>query len=215
MAQEKKRETVLANDRLVKLLENKNINDIAKAAGIDPSTLRRIKLGDRGTSSDVIANLARQLNTTTSYLLNETNCEKIYFIPGIDEKTEQYPIAEKYIEDYIAQYGKTLRYYIYEGGEAMSPRYAERDILVYARYRKLRNREGTEENKIINGDIAIVNYRGKILVRGYFEEPDGSIILKAINPSYRDIKISLDDDFEIYGKIIFRIPPIQKETGFF
>ena len=205
-------------DRVSKLMAGKSFKEIADNTGIDQSTIRRIISGDRGASASTIAQLAANLHTTTSFLLGETDCENIYFLKYdkniLKDDRKDYPVKRELLSSLLEQYSGTLRYCVYEGGEAMAPRYRNQDVLVYAKWRQLHDRQGTIQNPVINGDVAVVKYRGRVLVRGYFEEHEG-VVLRAFNPSFNDIKVLEDDDFEIIGKVVCILPAPKQETGFF
>lgn len=58
-------------ERIEKLLSEKGITqrDLAKRIGIDETTISRIITGERKPRSEVIANIATALHTTSDYLL--------------------------------------------------------------------------------------------------------------------------------------------------
>ena len=57
--------------RIEKVLENSNMTqrDLANRIGVDESTVSRIIKGERTPKSEVLANIATALHTTSDYLL--------------------------------------------------------------------------------------------------------------------------------------------------
>lgn len=63
--------------RIEKVLENSNMSqrDLANRIGVDESIVSRIIKGERTPKSDVLANIATALHTTSDYLLGIENDE--------------------------------------------------------------------------------------------------------------------------------------------
>lgn len=63
--------------RIEKILENSNMSqrDLANRIGVDESIVSRIIKGERTPKSDVLANIATALHTTSDYLLGIENDE--------------------------------------------------------------------------------------------------------------------------------------------
>lgn len=63
--------------RIEKILENSNMTqrDLANRIGVDESIVSRIIKGERIPKSDVLANIATALHTTSDYLLGIENDE--------------------------------------------------------------------------------------------------------------------------------------------
>lgn len=63
--------------RIEKVLENSNMTqrDLANRIGVDESTVSRIIKGERTPKSEVLANIATALHTTSDYLLGIENDE--------------------------------------------------------------------------------------------------------------------------------------------
>ncbi len=63
--------------RIERLLEKRNISqrDLANRIGLDESIVSRIIKGERVPKSDVLANIATALHTTSDYLLGIENDE--------------------------------------------------------------------------------------------------------------------------------------------
>lgn len=85
-------------------------------------------------------------------------------------------------------------------GDSMEPRIHDGDRVVFA-----------EEIELQNGDIAILLWEGRLMIRGVIFNRDGSIILKAINKGYDDITTqpNEDDRLCVLGKMLGIAPPFK------
>lgn len=85
-------------------------------------------------------------------------------------------------------------------GDSMAPRIEDGDQVLFA------------DAELLNGDIGLVRYRGRYMIRGVFFE-GGSIRLQAINKEYEPIIVPREDeDFCILGKVLLKIA-IEKLNG--
>lgn len=60
---------------------------------------------------------------------------------------------------------------------------------------------------IRNSDVVIAKYKAQIFIKSYYNS-QGSITLKSNNPTFSDIEIDLNEDFEILGKVIMLLKDI-------
>lgn len=63
-----------------------------------------------------------------------------------------------------------------------------------------------EQSKVKNGELAIILYIDKIILKKFYQHTN-NIILRSAHPSYKDITIPIEDsnDIEILGKVILSI----------
>ena len=80
-------------------------------------------------------------------------------------------------------------YIIKVKGDSMEPHIKHDDDIIINFY-----------SDVDNNDIAAVWLNGKCMIK-VFCKNNWELILKSINPNYKDIKISEEDDFQILGKV--------------
>jgi transcriptional regulator with XRE-family HTH domain len=81
-------------------------------------------------------------------------------------------------------------------GGSMEPDIEEGDMVLFTE-----NSDDIEYAS--NGSIAVVNYDGRMIVRGLFKRND-RVVLKAWNKDYDDIELTPDDEFRVCG-IVLRV----------
>ena len=79
-------------------------------------------------------------------------------------------------------------------GDSMEPDIEDGDYVVFTN-------SVSEIDYAPNGSIVIVNYDGRMIVRGLFRKPD-RVILKAWNKDYDDIEIKMDEELHICGLVL-------------
>lgn len=89
-------------------------------------------------------------------------------------------------------------------GDSMEPRFSDGDNVLVS----------IDEN-LSTGNIVVVWWRGKLYIRGYINHGN-KVILKPLNAKYSPIEIEAGDtDLHIIGKVIARVPKIEKVEGIF
>jgi transcriptional regulator with XRE-family HTH domain/phage repressor protein C with HTH and peptisase S24 domain len=83
---------------------------------------------------------------------------------------------------------------MYVMGDSMEPDIEDGDIVLFTD-------NPHDIDYASNGSIVIVNYEGRMIVRGLFRKPD-SIILKARNKEYEDIVVSGEQELRICGLVL-------------
>jgi phage repressor protein C with HTH and peptisase S24 domain len=81
-------------------------------------------------------------------------------------------------------------------GDSMEPDIEEGDMVLFTE-------NSSDVEYASNGSIAVVNYDGRMIVRGLFKRND-RIVLKAWNKDYDDIELTPDDEFRVCG-IVLRV----------
>ncbi|WP_288333405.1 helix-turn-helix domain-containing protein [Cloacibacillus porcorum] len=117
------------------------------------------------------------------------------------ETKELYPILKT---DLIGHAWQSDGFNIIEiDGDSMEPKYRDGDRVLFV-----------AGESVSSDDIIIALWNDKLYIRGYFPEKD-QIILKPRNPMYPHIEIPCGDSrFIIIGKVIAKIPKIEKDRGF-
>ena len=115
----------------------------------------------------------------------EINVGKEYFKPA---KEEYFPILD---EEILKQYGSDNLLGLYAEGDSMEPQISDGDIVIFCK-----TPEWTP------GNIMVVSLCQHLMVKGMVNGPHGQILLRSQNKDYRDIEITKDSCFEIYGKVI-------------
>ena len=89
-------------------------------------------------------------------------------------------------------------------GSSMEPRIRSGDRILFADARDL---------NVVNGDFALLLWDGRLLIRAILFE-DEKITLHPTNPEYEDIVIKHGDErLCVLGKVIAKVPKIEKLTG--
>jgi len=118
------------------------------------------------------------------------------------EVVDQYPLPATALMGYSWRCGK-LRIVRIEG-RSMEPRYVDGDMILFSD-------EGAE-----SGDIAIVSWDGRLYIRGYLLERDGSVRLKALNAAGNpDIVVEPGDErLHVLGKVLGKVGTFEADRGF-
>lgn len=213
---------------------------LAEALGVSVDTVRRWEQGKRTPDTDMLQRLAQALNTSTGFLLGETNdpaksatdrstapelpesnvrFADVTWVPVVDgaitvccgtgtayaEDVEwnvigKYPIPTTDLMGFSWALKDGGFRIITVEGDSMAPRIEDGDQVLFA------------DAELLNGDIGLVRYRGRYMIRGVFFE-GGSIRLQAINKEYEPIIVPHEDeDFCILGKVLLKIA-IEKLNG--
>ena len=109
--------------------------------------------------------------------------------------------AFEYVEDFYlvdgeiaALYGPDSLHGIYVEGDSMEPDIEEEDLVLFTDNIDERQRAG-------NGDLVIVNYNDRIIIRGLIKT-GGKLFLRAYNKEYKDIEIKPEDEFDVLGLVL-------------
>lgn len=89
-------------------------------------------------------------------------------------------------------------------GDSMEPRIYDGDRIVFA-----------GEVELQNGDIAVLLWDGRLMIRGVIFNRDDSITLRALNKGYDDITMQPGEDERlcILGKMLGIAPPFKKGSS--
>jgi SOS-response transcriptional repressor LexA len=91
---------------------------------------------------------------------------------------------------------------MYVTGESMEPDISEDDMVIFTD-------NPSEIEFAPNGSIVVVNYEGRMIVRGIFRKGD-AVVLRAWNDIYKDIIATPESDFKICG-LVLKIYPGPKK----
>jgi transcriptional regulator with XRE-family HTH domain len=80
-------------------------------------------------------------------------------------------------------------------GDSMEPRIQDGDYLIFAM--------GAQAG---DGDVAVIRYAGRLMIRGLLFSPDGAITMHPFNKSYQDKAVEEDAEFYILGVVIGKAP---------
>lgn len=167
---------------------------LAEAIGVDTGYLSHIEKGFRNPSKSVLAKICDELNLSYQFMLNISQ-------NAVEEESDSYDVTT------YVPYNKVLYTEEFKlldcpkeingvslitkmSDDSMAPT-IRKDDLIYVHYTSVLN----------SGDIALVMYNGKVLVRN-FKNKDGKISLAANNKDYKNIVIDNDCDFSVIGKIL-------------
>lgn len=215
---------------------------LSEAINVSRVTVSAWETGDNVPSMDKLYSLAAALNTTVAYLMGETDdpcaksqqpadpdaispssvheaAEQYIFVPILEMRScagmgngyadiqwdakGQYPIRKSDVIGYTWQ-GGALKI-IGIDGSSMEPKFHDGDNVLFT----------TNLEMLRSGDIVVVVWDGRIYIRGYFNDEEG-LTLKPMNPIVPDLHINKGDErLTIVGKVIARVPRLEKELGFY
>lgn len=90
-------------------------------------------------------------------------------------------------------------------GDSMEPQINDKDRILFV------------DMEVKNGDIAVILYQGRLILRGVLFEKE-VIRLKAVNPNYEDIVVprdEADETLRFFGRMLGIVPRFKKKTTFF
>lgn len=120
------------------------------------------------------------------------------------EEIGQYPVPFYMVNGYAWQTRKNGVRVTAVEGDSMEPRIHDGDWVLFA------------DTRLSNGDIGLVKYEGRLMVRGVLFEGDNKVLLRALNKDYEEILVDLTDEgveFGILGKVLLRLPKAERVTG--
>lgn len=120
------------------------------------------------------------------------------------EEIGQYPVPFYMVNGYAWQAGKNGVRVIAVEGDSMEPRIHDGDWVLFA------------DTRLSNGDIGLVKYEGRLMVRGVLFDGADKVLLRALNKDYEEILVDLTDEsveFGILGKVLLRLPKAERVTG--
>ena len=197
--------------------------ELAKMVGVSIDTIRRYELGEREPRITELQALAAALGTTVASLMGEpeepaqeiqSNARLIppgnillipvvspevkvcagngvdYSDPGLDWTIiEHVPIADG---ELAALYSADSLLGMYVEGDSMEPQIHDGDMVIF-------NRDASW----VSGNIMVVCLDGRLLVKGLIANGQGRPpILRSMNPAYKDIKITEESFFLVYGRVL-------------
>ena len=230
-------------NRIRELRKKKGLTQaqLGEMVGSDGNTISRWELNKLGMGKEYILKFAQALDTSTAYLLGETDdpakpgterttvselppsnvrFTDVTWVPVVDgaiticcgtgtayaEDVEwnvvgKYPVptADLLGFSWLLKDGG-FRIITVEG-DSMAPRIEDGDQVLFA------------DAELLNGDLGLVRYRGRYMIRGVFFEGD-NIRLQALNKEYDPIIVTPDDldNFCILGKVLLKVA-IEKLNG--
>lgn len=218
--------------------------ELADEIGVSLTTLRRWESGKTKPDSDNILLISKVLNTSVANLLGETDDPRrsgenapiskvkqlpesnvrfvdVTWVPVVDgaitvccgtgtayaEGVEwnvvgKYPIPTADLMGFSWALKDGGFRIITVEGDSMAPRIEDGDQVLFA------------DTELLNGDLGLVRYRGRYMVRGVFFEED-NIRLQALNKEYEPIIVTPDDldKFCILGKVLGKPLGFEKLNG--
>ncbi len=214
--------------------EKKNLSreGLATLLGVQTNTVWRWEKGKRQLRDEVKARIAEVLEIPIGFLfdgLREVEVEQSetphlpvgeppVWIDVVDlaacagngngygeirwEVVDHYPMHSTILLGHSWRCGK-LRIIRIEG-RSMEPRYVDGDMILFSD-------EGAE-----SGDIAIVSWDGRLYIRGFIVERDGTVRLKALNTAGNpDIVVEPGDErLHILGKVLGKVGAFEADRGF-
>ena len=205
------------------------------------NTVRRWENGSRSPDTEILQKLVQVLNTTTGYLLGETDdpakpapvrapapelpesnvrFTDVTWVPVVDgaitvccgtgtvyaEDVEwnvigRYPVPTADLIGFSWALKDGGFRIITVEGDSMAPRIEDGDQVLFA------------DTELLNGDLGLVRYRGRYMIRGVFFEGN-DIRLQPLNKEYEPIIVTPDDldKFCILGKVLLKVA-IEKLNG--
>ena len=230
-------------NRIRELRKKKGLTQaqLGEMVGSDGNTISRWELNKLGMGKEYILKFAQALDTSTAYLLGETDdpakpgterttvselppsnvrFTDVTWVPVVDgaiticcgtgtayAEDVEWNVVGKYpvpTADLIG-FSWALRdggfRIITVEGDSMAPRIEDGDQVLFA------------DMELLNGDLGLVRYRGRYMIRGVFFEGD-NIRLQALNKEYDPIIVTPDDldNFCILGKVLLKVA-IEKLNG--
>lgn len=213
-----KREESLFIRRLTQLMEEKNLTqvELAEKIGITNVTISRYLSGERKPRVEIVAKLAKELNTTVDYLLgNSDTFSKDNIVEAINKvfgkksfinnqllpvlgtvKAGYNYLAEQNIIDYINPYMEISDpenfFCLLVKGDSMSPQFTDGDYVVVHK----------TDNCFESGAICVVLINGdEATIKKVVKTEDG-IELYAFNPYYPVKKYTFEEIKSLEIKII-------------
>lgn len=120
------------------------------------------------------------------------------------EEIGQCPVPFYMVNGYAWQVGDNGIRIIAVEGNSMEPRIHDGDWVLFV------------DTRLSNGDIGLVKYEGRLMVRGVLFDGNDKVLLRALNKDYEEILVDLTDDgveFGILGKVLLRLPKAERVTG--
>lgn len=194
---------------------------LAKACGVSTQTVIRWEAGEREPSGDTLRSLVSALDTSVAYLMGETSnpqqgkaanivmprfedMVKVLILPreakacnggGFDWGGEAFEFESEWFipaPDLVRRYGSYKLIGMYTEGDSMEPDIQDGAMVIFT---------PDERESIAAGRIMVVNYNGRMIVRGVIEQGN-HVILRAKNKEYVDITVKPDDDFWVCGRVL-------------
>ena len=217
-------------EKIKKLRKNKDMNqgELAKVVGVSLDTVSRWETGKRKPRYEDIVALASVFGIPLSELIDEFKENHLSILPDTTSNFLWVPVVEieacagnghEYPEfstnivamrpipktDLIGHSWQGSGFKIFTiSGDSMEPRFSDNDDILVS-----------IDEPVSTGSIVVAWWRGRLYIRGYIAQ-QGKVILKPLNAKYSQIEIENGDtDLYIIGKVIARVPKIEKVDGIF
>lgn len=82
---------------------------------------------------------------------------------------------------------------VYAEGDSMEPKIGDGDLVLFVPH---------EKEVISAGIMMVVNYNGRMIIRGVIANSRNQVTLRAFNKEYGDILVTPNDDFAICGRVV-------------
>ncbi len=201
---------------------------LAALLGVNSNTVWRWEAGERQLRDEVKAKIAEVLGVPIGFLFGEAPDptpevpprsvgEPPEWIDVVDmvacaghgngypdmcwEVVDQYPLPATALMGYSWRCEK-LRIIRIEG-HSMEPHFSDGERILFA------------EGEVGSGDIAIVCWDGRLYIRGYIVDRDGTVRLKTYNPEFPEIVVHPEDDrLCVLGKVLGSVGGFRPARGF-
>lgn len=196
---------------------NMSQTELAQRLGVHRQSVRRWENGDTSPDVETLQRIAAILKVPISTLINDDDIKETtggyLWVPVVEIEAcagngNEYPeycittVDTRPISktDLIGHSWQNSGYKIFSiAGDSMEPRFSDGDDVLVA----------IDEN-LTTGNIILAWWHGKLYIRGYINQGN-KIVLKPLNPKYSQIEIEHGDtDLYIIGKVIARVPKIEK-----
>ena len=200
-------------------------SELGQMIGVDRATIRNWETGQTNISVKMAEKVAEVLGVTVSQLLGQEadevmpdNSDKFLLVPVVEIEAcagngNEYPeftmnvVSVRPIpkNDLIGHSWQCSGFKIFTiSGDSMEPRFSDGDDVLVS-----------VDEQITTGNIVVAWWRGKLYIRGFIEH-QSMVVLKPLNAKYSPIEIEKGDtDLYIIGKVIARVPQIEKVDGIF
>ncbi len=173
----------------------------------DPNPGMRFGHTNYGDAPPEMPNINRQKQEIVSNVapINLAHMLRIKVLPrdfkvccgnGIDWGSEAIEFEETLVlplADLARRYSDGDILAVYAEGDSMEPKVGDGDLVLFVPH---------EKEVISAGMMMVVNYNGRMIIRGVIENNRKQITLRAMNKEYEDIIVTPDDDFTICGRVV-------------
>ena len=209
--------------RIKKLRESLGLTqeEFGLKAGLSSGAICEIEKGIRGhkkgVGSNAIIRICKEFNINPAWLLwgkeekyrqlpiiaaspkSEYDVEKkLTAIPVINEVPigyPEYPILNDFIREYLyLPHVPKFAFGLYVSGKSMDPEIFDGDIVIV----------DSKTRKLKRGNLGVFRINNETSLKRYYPQKNG-ILLQPTNPEYPPILITVDDQCDLIGKVIYKI----------